>query len=72
MYSWLHLAAVVIAEHVVGALLALLSANVISELGSTEEQQEQGREVERCESHNQYPIHLQSSTASSALSPRSA
>jgi hypothetical protein len=53
MYSWLHLAAVVIAEHVIGALLALLSCNVISELSSTKQTKEDGSEIEREELHDQ-------------------
>ena len=49
--SWLELAALVIRH--AGASLALLSANVISELGSTEQSKEDGSEIEREELHDQ-------------------
>ncbi len=70
MYSWLELAALVVRH--AGVSLALLSTDVVSELSSTEQTKEDGSEIEREELHDQYPIHLQSSTASNALSPRSA
>lgn len=49
--SWFDLAALVIRH--AGALLALLSANVISELRSTEQDKEDGGEIEREELHDQ-------------------
>jgi hypothetical protein len=49
--SWLDLAALVVGH--AGSLLALLSADVISELGSTEQDKEDGSEIEREEFHDQ-------------------
>ena len=50
-WSWLDLAALVVSH--AGVSLALLSANVISELGSTEQDKEDGSEIERKELHDQ-------------------
>lgn len=49
--SWLDLTALVIRH--AGALLAVFSADVISELGSTEQTKEDGGEIEREEFHDQ-------------------
>jgi hypothetical protein len=49
MCSWLDLAALVIRH--AGVSLALLSANVISELSSTEQDKEDGSEVDGHELH---------------------
>ena len=51
MCSWLDLTALVVRH--AGALLTLLSADVISELGSTEQDKEDGSEIEREELHDQ-------------------
>ena len=51
MYSWLDLAALVIRQ--AGVSLALLSADVIGKLRSTEQDKKDGSEIEREELHDQ-------------------
>ena len=51
MYSWLDLAALVVRH--AGVLLALLSADVISELRSTKQDKEQACEIGGHELHDQ-------------------
>ena len=51
LFSWLDLAALVIRH--AGALLAMLSADVISELSSTEQDKKDGGEIDGHELHDQ-------------------
>lgn len=55
LFSWLDLAALVVTHR--RHPFAMLSANVISELSSTEQTKEDGGEIDGHELHNQYPSH---------------
>ena len=59
-FSWLDLAALVVSH--AGALFAVLSTNVVSELSSTEQTKEDGGEIDGHEAHD-----LSSSRTSSLL-----